>query len=386
MTRTLQLTLLGQAEVRLAGEPVTGFYSAKSQALLFYLAVTGQSHTRPALAGLLWADLPETDALMNLRQVLTNLRKLVGDHLTITRQTVAFNRASDYWLDVAVFQAGVEGVYQPSPPPFASLRSPPPSWERGLGGEGMSPEVERLRQAVDLYQGDFLAGFYVRDAPVFEEWLLAQQARLRELALDALQKLTAYFARRGDYGNGIATTRRLLELEPWHEEAHRRLMRLLARSGQRSTALAQFQTCRQVLAEELGVEPSVETLALYRRIQAAETAQRPNLPLQPTSFIGRQAELAEIQHLLLDEPDCRLLNLVGPGGIGKTRLALAAATQAFATFPQEIYFVSLAPVGEVEYIVPAIAEALHFIFYGKTDPKNQLLDYLRQKTLLGSSP
>lgn len=377
---TLQLTLLGQADVCLAGEPVTGFYSSKAQALLFYLAVTGQTHTRPALAGLLWADLPEADALMNLRQVLTNLRKLVGDHLAITRQTVAFNRTSDYWLDVEAFQAGVERAYKPSPQPSPSGRgsqaSPP------VGGTQGGPEVERLRQAVDLYRGDFLAGFYVRDAPAFEEWLLAQQARLRELVLTALQKVTAHFARTGDYGTGITYSRRLLELEPWHEEAHRRLMLLLARSGQRSVALAQYQACRQVLAEELGVEPAAETLALYQRIQTAETAHRPHLPLQSTSFIGRQKEVAEIQHLLLDEPGCRLLSLVGPGGIGKTRLALAAATLVFETFPQEITFVSLAPVGEVEFIVPAIAEALHFTFYGQAEPKDQLLAYLRQKTLL----
>jgi predicted ATPase/DNA-binding SARP family transcriptional activator len=380
MTATLHLRLLGQAEVRLAGELVTGFYSGKAQALLFYLAVTGQTHTRPALAGLLWADIPEADALMNLRQVLTNLRKLVGDHLTITRQTVAFNRDSDYWLDVEVFQARVESAQQPSPRPSPSGRgsqASPPVW----GIEG-GPEVERLRQAVDLYQGDFLAGFYVRDAPLFEEWLLTQRAWLRELVLVTLHKLAANYTYRGDYNNGITAARHLLNLEPWHEEAHRHLMLLLARSGQRSAALAQFQTCCQVLAEELGVEPAAETLALYQRIQAAEAAPRPHLPLQPTSFIGRQKEVAEIQHLLLDEPDCRLLNLVGPGGIGKTRLALAAATHVFETFPQEIYFVSLAPVGEVEYIVPAIAEALHFTFYGKTDPKDQLLDYFRQKTLL----
>jgi DNA-binding SARP family transcriptional activator len=129
MSGTLQLTLLDQADVRLAGEPVTGFYSGKAQALLFYLAVTGQTHTRPALAGLLWADLSDTDALMNLRQVLTNLRKLVGDHLIITRQAVAFNRASDYWLDVEVFQAGVEDAQRPLPQPSQSGRgsqaSPP---------------------------------------------------------------------------------------------------------------------------------------------------------------------------------------------------------------------------------------------------------------------
>ena len=90
----LQLALLGRADVRQDGEPVVGFYSSKAQALLYYLAVTGTSHSRAALAGLLWADMPEEDARTNLRQALTSLRRLVGPHLTITRQAVAFDRGS----------------------------------------------------------------------------------------------------------------------------------------------------------------------------------------------------------------------------------------------------------------------------------------------------
>jgi predicted ATPase/DNA-binding SARP family transcriptional activator len=357
MAQGLCMSLLGDVHIARDDVPVTGFVSGKALALLCYLAVAGRAHFRPALAGLLWGDMPEADALMNLRQALTNLRRLVGPHLNITRQQVAFNHDSPYWLDVERFEARLAG---------------------GTPDAGIEP----LQEAVELYRGDFMAGFYVRDAPAFEEWMLAQAARLRTSALGGLHKLALMYARQGDYEQGIATTRRLLELEPWHEEAHRQLMLLLARAGRRGAALAQYQTCHQVLAEELGVEPAAETTALYDRIQAAEAAGRPNLPPQPTSFVGRQAEVAEIQYLLLDEPDCRLLNLVGPGGIGKTRLALAAATQAFDTFPQDTYFVSLMPVGEVEFIVPAMAEALHFTFYGQADPKDQLLDYLRHKTLL----
>jgi non-specific serine/threonine protein kinase len=107
-----------------------------------------------------------------------------------------------------------------------------------------------------------------------------------------------------------------------------------------------------------------------------------NLPVQTTSFIGRASELADIKRLLLEEPNCRLLNLAGPGGIGKTRLALATAAQLLETFPDGTSFVSLAPVGEIDDIVPAIAAALRFSFYGRTDPKDQLLDYLSQKQLL----
>ena len=173
MTGQLQLALLGGTDVRQDGEPVTGFYSSKAQSLLFYLAVTGTSHSRAALAGLLWADMPEADARTNLRQALTNLRRLVGPHLSITRQTVAFNHDSPYWLDVEVFQDK-------------------------MAGDAPDGGIDPLRDAVELYRGDFMAGFYVRDALAFEEWMLTQAAQLRTTALGALHELAAFYARQGD--------------------------------------------------------------------------------------------------------------------------------------------------------------------------------------------
>ena len=236
MTEQLQLLLLGNLQVRRAGAQVTGFRSSKVKALLCYLAVTGRPHLRPILAGLLWGDAPEANARSSLSKALTNLRQVVPGLLISTRQEVAFNRESPYWLDVEAF------------------------------GEGVSPgmNIERLQDAVELYRGDFLEGFHVRQAPAFEEWALTQRTRLRELALQALHTLAAYHTQRGAVGHaaGIDYTTRLLALEPWREEAHRQLMTLLARSGQRSAALAQYETCRRVLKEELGVEPGTATTAL----------------------------------------------------------------------------------------------------------------------------
>ncbi len=139
---------------------------------------------------------------------------------------------------------------------------------------------------------------------------------------------------------GIHYVTRLLNLEPWREEAHRQLMQLLVWSGQRSAALAQYETCRRVLANSLGVEPQAETRQLYDRILRGDpilsqpaatigktTYFRPkphNLPAQVTPFIGREAELAEVVDRLHDH-DCRLLTLVGPGGVGKTRLFATTA-------------------------------------------------------------
>lgn len=238
MPETLTFRLLGGLTISRAGRPVSGFHSRKEQALLCYLAVTGRPHRRPFLAGLFWGDWPERRALGNLRRALTHLRAVAGDHLLITRQTVEFDRASDYWLDVEEFEGKVD---------------------KDTSRQG-------LRDAADLYRGDFLAGFYVKGCPAFEEWVLAEQERLRTLALLALRRLVAQHTARGEHEAGILYARRLLALDPWREEAHRELMQLLALTGQRSAALAQYYQCRHTLHANLDVLPDEQTETLYRRI------------------------------------------------------------------------------------------------------------------------
>ncbi|GIV96693.1 MAG: transcriptional activator [Herpetosiphonaceae bacterium] len=374
MTDGLRLALLGGFRASLDGAPLGGFVSSKVQALLCYLAVTGRPHSRDALAGLLWGEMQEEAASANLRVALSNLRRLLPNYLIITRQTLAFNRQSPFWLDVDVFQSNVQ-LAQTAPP---------------------EKELDLLRQAINLYSGEFLEGFFVREAPSFEEWVLGQRERMRRLALQTLYTLTARSSARGEYDTALGYTSRLLSLEPWQEEAHRQMMLLLALSGQRSAALAQYEICRTVLAQELGVEPMDETTALYTRIREgrigepaeAEQFSVPmlrlhNLPDQLTPFIGRETELAQIA-TRLTSPSCRLLTLVGPGGIGKTRLALQAATDYLSNFSvaDGICFVPLAGVVSGEFLVSTIADALGFSFYSSEDPRTQLLNYLREKQLL----
>ncbi|NIN64081.1 MAG: SARP family transcriptional regulator, partial [Anaerolineae bacterium] len=158
-----------------------------------------------------------------------------------------------------------------------------------------------------------------------------------------------------------------------------------ALDGQRSTALAQYETCRRALTEELGVGPTAETVTLYERIQTEEDFTPPapldNLPPAPTPFVGREEELAELAELLAN-PDCRLVTLFGPGGIGKTRLALQVAADQVGAFAHGVYFVPLASVSTPEFILPTMANVLNLYFDGKPDPEEQLLNYLRQKEML----
>ena len=220
-----------------------------------------------------------------------------------------------------------------------------------------------LSLAADLYRGDFLAGFSLRDSPAFDDWQFFQAESLRSQLAGVLQRLSACYAEKQEWDSAILVTRRWLSLDPLQEEPHRRLMQLYAQAGQRNAALRQYEECVRILHQELGVEPEAETQVLYQKLKAGGLSKPPaptsgaiptqglvvRLPAPPTPFVGREEELAEITGLLKD-PQCRLLSLVGPGGIGKTRLAIEAASQLAQSIPQDlsggIYFVPLAPLGQ----------------------------------------
>jgi predicted ATPase len=180
-------------------------------------------------------------------------------------------------------------------------------------------------------------------------------------------------------------------LDPLHEPAQRVLMETYAEAGQRAAALRQYDECVGILAEELGLSPSEETTALHERIRlgaperagvaAAAPRAHHNLPVQLIPFVGREAMLREIAERLLD-PACRLLTLVGPGGSGKTRLALEAAAPQLDRFEDGVFFVPLAAVQSIEGIAPTTAQALGLSFHREGDPEQQLLAYLRGKRML----
>ncbi|MCB0107308.1 MAG: hypothetical protein KDE53_15415, partial [Caldilineaceae bacterium] len=222
MVESLTLELLGAPTVSLAGQPLPRLRSAKSYALLYYLAVTGRAQPRSVLAGLFWGDVDDYYARRNLNRTLSDLTHHVGDHLIVDRQSLAFARNQPYQLDVETLDAATK--IEPTPQTLATLVS-----------------------AADLYRGDFLDGFYVQDAPEFEQWVLAERTRLRAAVLHLHHVLADFTTEQGDLLQAMTYVRRILQLEPWREEAHRQLMLLLAQSGQRSAALAQYELLRHAL-------------------------------------------------------------------------------------------------------------------------------------------
>ena len=371
----LSISLLGSFQVHLAGSPVSGFESDKVRALLAYLAVEAdRPHRREWLAGLMWPEMPETSARANLRGTLANLRKTIGDHQAVpafierTRQTLQFNQNSHHQLDVRIFQTVL------------------------VGDSALPIATERYEQAMSLYQGAFLEGFSLTDSPPFEEWVLLKREELHRQMMTALHNLTNHYFKQGDYERAIPFAWQQVKLEPWQEEAHQQLMRLLMLTGRRSEALAQYNVCHRILAEEFGVEPTPETQALYQQIRRREYTAHPeaqmgeaqashNLPVQLTPFVGRQAECTALTKLLV-KPGQRLVTIVGPGGIGKTRLAICVADQLRKHFRDGVYFVPLAALDEAEAIISALAISLDFSFDTEKSPLLQLRDFLRHKQML----
>ena len=379
---TLSISLLGGFSVLRAGEPITAFGYDKVRALLAFLAVEAdRPHRRDRLAALFWPEHPRAPGLQSLSQALYHLRHAIGDRdarpqlLLLTPQTVQFNLASDFELDTLALQNTFKTA---TAHPHATLHR-------------CDECLARLHAAVALYRGSFLAGFTLPDSAEFDEWQTIQREHFQAIALEMLRSLWLAHDLRGEHGQALTYARQRLALDPWQEDAHREVMQTLAALGDRAAALAQFETCRRVLAAELGIALSATTLALYRQLcvdGAGAPVGRTTLPLLPaplTPLVGRACELSTIQAYLLD-PACRLLSLVGPGGSGKTHLALAAAAELGAAFADGVAWVALGGVDSALPVMPslvdAIAQSLRFAFAPQGNPQRQLLDYLRPKHLL----
>ncbi len=353
----LSLKFFGSFQATLVGRPLRGLQSVRLQALLAYLVLERtRPHSRNELAARFWPEEADLAARQNLRQALYQLRQALDDlskaernpilYLLITRESVQFNQASDYTLDVATF---IEKI-----------------------------NTQEFEAAIALYQGELLPNV-TSSSPLFEEWLIFMRERFHIQALSALEQLACDALQVGHFTQAEQYARQHLALEPWHESAHRQIMLALAYSGDRAAALLQYATCRQRLLEELGVEPDGETEGLVAQIRAgtlpsaplrgevaglltpgappvarpaagadhvepmnvtATSSQLPSAAVKQidwgeapdvTAFHGRQAELVTLGKWLVDDR-CRLVAVVAMGGMGKTTLAVRATQQVAAHF------------------------------------------------------
>lgn len=382
----------------------------KALALLVYLAVTQQPHSRDALATLLWPESDQTAARGSLRRTLHRLQQaLPSGIIDASTDTIQLGRQVDLWVDTHAYQA-ILNQCLPALAPVDQLDA---------------SCYSRLAQAAQLYVDDFLAGFTLEDAPSFDEWQFFQQESLRRSATQLLDQLQHTCAERGDYGAAIDHARRRLTLDTLHEPAHRQLMRLYYWAGQHAAALRQYQECLRLLDEELGVPPEEETTALFEAIRTKRlpmpapvatpqpqapaaapsqppdaAAQAPQIDPSPpnssspsssltrpiTPFIGRTGEVERISALLAHEQECRFLVLVGPSGIGKSRLALQVAhaladMQPVPPFASGIHLINLEADTTTADLLAALIATLG-LPSGSLAAKQQVVTFLRDKQIL----
>jgi predicted ATPase/DNA-binding SARP family transcriptional activator len=383
----LQVYLFGAPRIERAGVPVAA-ERRKALALLAYLAATRQPHGRDALAALLWPELDQQRARAALRRTLFSLNEALGKGCIQTEgDCLALSGALYAAVDVDHFRALLAKAAAHDHRPFRLC----------------DDCLADLTRAAELYRGDFLAGFTLEDTAEFDDWQAYQSEELRRGLAGGLEKLALGHAGRREYDVALRHARRWLALDPLSEPAHRLIMRLYTWAGDRAAAARQYEECVRLLAEELGIEPEPETRALYEEllqlgrgrergpeqpdVAMGEQALAPppltvqELPPDPTPFLGRETELAQIAARLAD-PACRLLTLTGPGGIGKTRLAIQAGRMQVERFTDGVAFADLAPLASPDFLPAAILEGLGASARDPTDPERQLIGYLRGKHLL----
>lgn len=337
MSSTLQLILLGSPEVVLDGRRLDGFITVKSRALLYYLVVKPGVHSRQTLATLLWPQSSDAAAAKNLRNVLSNLRQLVGEHLDITRQMVAFRRNEPYSLDVEQYTAFLA------------------HYRHNQG------DIGALENAIALYGGDFLEGFHVADTELFEEWMVMQREQLIQAQLAALLTVAARYAAESNLHAALDYVSQLIVLDNLNESGLQLKMSVLAQMGQRSEAVAQYRNFYQLLEDALGMKPLEETTALYEWIKAGLSAPsgdpvqlgyrvtavpveaappRQPAPKQmhaldwgeipaPVSFYGRQVEMQKLREWVTNDR-AHLIAVIGIGGVGKSALVARFAREQAA--------------------------------------------------------
>jgi predicted ATPase/DNA-binding SARP family transcriptional activator len=367
----LHIHLFGYLRLLVDGQPYRFQALPKTTSLLAYLLLhRDEAVTREHLAYLLWDDVPEAEARANLRRHLHDLtRALPADAGWLLRdaRSVQWNPAAPVWLDIAEF-------------------------------ERLCRDTGRLTEAIALYTGDLLQALY-------DDWVAPERERLRALHLATLGRLIGRERERGDLDQAQVYARQLLSQDPLREDIVRDYMLLRHERGDRAGAMQLYQQFTARLAEELGVAPMPETRAVYEQIASSQPpapaplpppsltlgAPSPepphNLPARLTSFVGRGEELANVCRLIgAPGSPTRLLTITGPGGTGKTRLALEAAAWLLPhrpeQFPSGLYFVGLSAVTTPERVPAAIAEALEIRGGPNLDPLDALKSALRDRQAL----
>jgi DNA-binding SARP family transcriptional activator/predicted ATPase len=372
----------GGFHLEVNGNPIYNFKTNKARALLVYLAVeTPRRFRRSHLAGMLWSEFREDQALHSLRQTLVWLKKAmaeVNNHTPIlitSQDTIGINPEININVDLLDFENYLKNALQ-------YYRQ-----DKHLD----HVDILGLKKAIDLFKGSFLERFAMDESPLFDEWALTIRENTDQKATELLALLCEYHERRKEYDLASEYADRIIALTPWDEPAYVHSMRLNAMRKHWSTAKKRYFQLKDYLENNFSIEPIKSVADLYEEIRHLSIDDRillpqilpagSYLPTISSPFIGRKEEIEDIVNML-SNPKIRMITLVGIGGIGKSRLAIEIGIHLYGLYVNGNFFVPLRETSGVEGIIHQIAECMDFSFSGTTSPQSQLLNYLREKRCL----
>ena len=367
-THPMDFRILGPMEASVNGEPIA-LGGPKQRALLAILLLNADRVvSSDRLIEALWAGEPPGAARHAVEVNVSRLRKALG-----TGVSALVTRAPGYVLEIEPEALDLQR--------FERLLA---EGRRARAAGDAELAARALRDAQDQWRGRPLADLE------FEPFARAEIERLHELRLVALEERVEADLALGQSGELVAELTRLTREHPWREGLHAQLMLALYRSGRQADALEAYRQAREVLVAELGIEPGAELAALHQAMLDHDPAldapdvtdRRPSpLPAPPNRTIGRDDELAKLAERLRSS-SVRLLTLTGPGGVGKTRLALEAARSVEEDFADGAHIVPLAAVARPQDVPAAIAESLSIVLLPAESAGQAVERFLAAKHLL----
>lgn len=345
----VQLCLLGRPRW---GQQVLG--ADKTYLLLYYLAFRADWSSREELAFLFWPDRDDRAARRNLRQLLHRLKRIdCAVALEVDAQGVRYTGDTD----VRPFRDAI----------------------------GAGRWVEALRH----YSGELLEGVSAPDAPAYDSWLAFEREALRASWREAALHVAADLEATERHGEAAALLKDMWLHDRFDEALLQAYLRNAYLAGDRDQALVAFKAFRELLRDELAMRPMASTLDLFDAISRGATVRpaaspsrgRASLPAPTTPFVGRDDERADV-HRILARSEGRMIAVVGPGGVGKTRLAIQVAREQVDRFEHGVFFVPLADRSRAEEMIAAVADAMEFSLFGARDPQRQVFEFLADREVL----
>jgi predicted ATPase/DNA-binding SARP family transcriptional activator len=370
---------LGRARVEKDGLPVDSpDLIQKPRELLYYLLSHPEGKTKEQIGLALWPEASASQLRSSFHDTVFRLRRALGgkEWVLFEKRRYAFGATQEYFYDVKAFEEGITE---------ASRRRT----------EAPDEAIGQLREATDLYAGDFL-----EDVAQYE-WVLERQEELRRSCQEAMLLLGELLGFRERHAEAAEVYRRIVARDGYLEAAHRGLMRSYDSLGERARALEHYRSLVETMREGLGTAPAPDTRVLFEELlhgedeverlatvlpfepqpSRAPASRSDNLPLQPTPLVGRGREVEEVVERVRGGKE-RLLTLTGPGGTGKTRIALAAGTELQGEFDDGVWFLSLAAIHDPDLVASDVAGSLGVRESAERQLLETLRGYLRHKKLL----